>query len=81
LEENGKKDGKIDGSEEIVAIAAAIWAARHGEPAEPVKAPESEPQSDREQVPEPEPRTRNPERGTRNPESLWAQRGRLDGLR
>jgi acetyl-CoA carboxylase biotin carboxylase subunit len=25
LEENGKKDGKVDGSEEVVAIAAAIW--------------------------------------------------------
>ncbi len=83
LEENGKKDGKIDGSEEIVAIAAAIWAARHGEPAEPVKAPEPEPRSESEQEPEPEPgtRTRTPARGTRNPESLWAQRGRLDGLR
>ncbi|HUP40844.1 MAG TPA: biotin carboxylase N-terminal domain-containing protein [Vicinamibacterales bacterium] len=85
LGENGKTDGKIDGSEEIVAIAAAIWAALHAEPAEPIKQPEPELGTGTRNL-EPgtgnlEPGTRNPERGTRNPESLWAQRGRLDGLR
>jgi acetyl-CoA carboxylase, biotin carboxylase subunit len=81
LEENGKKDGKIDGLEEVVAIAAAIWANRD---AEPVTVPEPEPEPER--ILEPE-RESEPGTGTRNQpavrpaESLWAQRGRLDGLR
>lgn len=80
LEANGGKSTRNDAQEEIAAIAAAIWANRHAEPAEPVKEPEPEPEPEREPAPEPEPGT-----GTRNRNqpstSLWAQRGRLESLR
>ena len=79
LQETGRTDTKIDGLEEVVAIAAAVWAARNAEPVEAAKEPEPE----RAPEPEPEPE-REPGTGTRDrtpSPSLWAQRGRLDGLR
>ena len=85
LQETGKKDTKIDGLEEVVAIAAAVWAARNAEPVEAAKEPEPEraPEPEREPEPEqePEPGTGTGTRNRTPSTSLWAQRGRLDGLR
>jgi acetyl-CoA carboxylase biotin carboxylase subunit len=82
LEENGVKDGKVDGSEEVVAIAAAIWASRNGAQGEPVAPPEPEREPEPESEPEPGTGTGNRKQPSVRPaESLWARRGRLDGLR
>jgi acetyl-CoA carboxylase biotin carboxylase subunit len=83
LEENGKTDAKVDGLEEVVAIAAAIWANQQTKAvAEPEPVPEPEREPEREPEPEPGTGTRNRNQPAMRPaESLWAQRGRLDGLR
>jgi acetyl-CoA carboxylase biotin carboxylase subunit len=79
LEENGKKDGKIDGSEEIVAIAAAIWAAREADLK--VGTTTEQPTEVVTEIEDVKTGVVPTFRSARSAESLWAQRGRLDGLR
>jgi acetyl-CoA carboxylase, biotin carboxylase subunit len=86
LEENEKKDGRIDGSEEVVAIAAGLWEFVHrpssivDRPAPVVEdsAPVVEPPSSTDDGAP----AKDDRRSTiHDRRSLWAQRGRLDGLR
>jgi len=87
LEENGKKDGTVDGLEEVVAIAAAIWAAREADlkvgtttetPAEDTTKTDDTKTDDTKTDVVP---TFRSAKAAKPAESLWAQRGRLDGLR
>jgi acetyl-CoA carboxylase biotin carboxylase subunit len=88
LEESGKKDGKVDGLEEVVAIATAIWAFETVRlKPDPTEQPATEAPATEAPVPvapaapvEPVTPVGSALRRT-DKESLWAQRGRLDGLR
>ena len=93
LEENGQKDGsKVDGLEEVVAIAAGLWAVQtmetvrlkpdptevHATEEAASEVPET-PAAPDAPVADVTPAGSASRRAVR--ESLWAQRGRLDGLR